>query len=351
MARNPSVRVKNGRWYSEAGGVGRYLGRVDAVSKTEATARLWAALAAAPQPKGEAATVGELRRRFIEWVGLHRSEKTRVERARHLDRFVEFCGSTPAESVDSSLTERFAASLFARGYAADYVVKHYASIKAMYRRGVKMGWIPPTDPFARVEPIPLPPKALLASDLPTPSEVEALIRAGDSFGNMGDLLRLYHATGARTYELLRAKVGDYEAGTRAIVLRQHKTSRTQKDPTPRVIHLSPTASAIVERLRQGRSAAEPLFVRPESTEPYSSVHAAMRFKNVRKRAKVRDSLTLYSFRHLWISEALMAGVDVLLVARMSGTSTKMIETVYGRFRTSSFVEAQDRLDALRGTRH
>jgi len=45
MARRPGVRAKNGYWYSEAGGVGRYFGRVDVISHAEAMSRLWEALA------------------------------------------------------------------------------------------------------------------------------------------------------------------------------------------------------------------------------------------------------------------------------------------------------------------
>ena len=45
MSRKPGVRNKNGYWFSEAGDIGRYFGRVDVVSYSEAMARLWAALA------------------------------------------------------------------------------------------------------------------------------------------------------------------------------------------------------------------------------------------------------------------------------------------------------------------
>ena len=45
MARKPGVCVKNGYWYSEAGGRSRYFGRVDTVSRTQAMALLWRALA------------------------------------------------------------------------------------------------------------------------------------------------------------------------------------------------------------------------------------------------------------------------------------------------------------------
>ena len=71
---------------------------------------------------------------------------------------------------------------------------------------------------------------------------------------------------------------------------------------------------------------------------------------IRKRASVSNSITIYSFRHLWISEMLMAGVDVLLVARMAGTSVAMIERVYGHFRNQSYQEAQAKLDRERAAR-
>jgi hypothetical protein len=48
---------------------------------------------------------------------------------------------------------------------------------------------------------------------------------------------------------------------------------------------------------------------------------------------------------------LMAGVDVLLVARMAGTSVAMIERVYGHSRIQSYQVAQalhDRERAARG---
>ncbi len=62
---------------------------------------------------------------------------------------------------------------------------------------------------------------------------------------------------------------------------------------------------------------------------------------------VRDHITIYDFRHLWISDALMMGVDVMTVARMAGTSVAMIEKVYGHFRNDHLQEAQAKIDAGR----
>jgi hypothetical protein len=59
MGRKASVRQKNGYWFSEAGGVGRYFGRVAQVSYSEAMARLWAALAGGGDRGGLAGNDGD----------------------------------------------------------------------------------------------------------------------------------------------------------------------------------------------------------------------------------------------------------------------------------------------------
>ena len=61
-------------------------------------------------------------------------------------------------------------------------------------------------------------------------------------------------------------------------------------------------------------------------------------------------MTIYSFRHLWISEMLMAGVDIATVAKMAGTSIAMIEKVYGHFTNDHFRQAQQQLDDARRKR-
>jgi integrase len=128
-----------------------------------------------------------------------------------------------------------------------------------------------------------------------------------------------------------------------------KRSRTQREPVPRTITLNADAYIILERRCQGRDPNDHIFANGNGN-PYDRREIAQRFSTVRRKASVRASITLYSFRHLWISEMLMAGVDVLLVARMAGTSVAMIDRVYGHFRNQSYQEAQARLDRERATR-
>jgi integrase len=90
--------------------------------------------------------------------------------------------------------------------------------------------------------------------------------------------------------------------------------------------------------------------------PWSGSLLPKRFERIKEAAKVlgigtvRDEITIYNFRDLWISEMLMAGNDVSTVARMAGTSIAMIEHVYGHFRNDHLQEAQGRLDEARKKR-
>ncbi len=147
--------------------------------------------------------------------------------------------------------------------------------------------------------------------------------------------------------MIEARVGDYQPNARTLVLGRHKRSRTLREPIPRTITLN--ADAILARRCEGRPADAYIFPNRKG-KPCTSVLLDDRFATVRKRAGVRSTITIYSFRHLWISEMLMAGVDVLLVARMAGTSVAMIERVYGHFRNQSYQEAQARLDRERASR-
>jgi integrase len=122
--------------------------------------------------------------------------------------------------------------------------------RAMFNKGVRKGWLPAeVKPFASVQPLRRPPKTLTEDALPNDAEIKALFEAADTdpFGQMGDLVRLYHATGARTHELIQAKVGDFQRSTRQIVLGNHKRTHTLKEPTPRTIALNDTVAEIVAR--------------------------------------------------------------------------------------------------------
>jgi integrase len=290
-------------------------------------------------------TVAGLAALFLAWVDSHRESRTHKERARHLSRFGAAHGGDDAGDVRPTHLDSFRDSLRVAGFAPEYVRKHEVSVRACFAWGVKHGHLPPGfAPFVTVEATCVPKNPLLESDLPTDAEVKAIL--AHAKGGMKDILVVYHATGARTHELIEARCGDYQPGARQLVLGKHKRSKTLRNPIPRTITLNATANAILARRCEGRATEAPLFANRVGCAS-SGWEIARRFVTVRKHADIRPEITIYSFRHLWISEALMAGLDALLVARMAGTSVKMIETTYGHFKASTFQDAQARLDAAR----
>lgn len=339
MPRSAKLRNKGGFWASDAGGKTRYFGKVDEVPYVEALRRFREFLAVPPLAVvGDAAvpvTVAELIGLFLAWVKAQRGDKAFEERSRHLARFGRLFGGVVARDAKGRHLEKFIEALWARGCSPDYVHKHVVSVKAMYNRGVRMGWIPAVHPFEAVDPIRLLPRALGEAELPTAEEVCKVFEAAGRYADpkMADLLRLYHASGARTRELLCARVGHFSRTNSQVVLSEHKRARSLRKSAPRAIALNPVALAIVARRCEGLPADAFLFRRPSDGRPYTPNDIANRVRRIRSRAGIGGHFVPYSFRHLWISEMLMAGVDALLVARMAGTSTIMVERFYGQFRS------------------
>ncbi len=291
--------------------------------------------------------------KFLAWVLTHRGEKAHIERSRHISRFNALYGHFDASAIEGKHLETFIETLTELKYEPDYIHKHVISVKAMFNKAVKKGWLPPTvRPFEGVEAVRLTPKALTEAKLPTDEEVQRLFVSADADPSkqMGDLIRLYHATGARTGELIAMRAGDFQPNNRQVILAKHKRSHTLRQPVPRTITLNATACEILARRTEPLMPDAFVFTRPRDHQPFTNLNIAMRFQTIRRRAKVRESLSVYSLRHLWISEALMAGLDLLLVARMAGTGVKMIESTYGHFRSQSYHDAQARLDAARAAR-
>jgi integrase len=229
-------------------------------------------------------------------------------------------------------------------------------------------------PFKKVAKIKITPKAITEDELMTPEERDQLFQWADAdlgkirdemtgkyrkrrtdeyrptgqnpYAGFADVLRCYYHTGARTSELADAVVKDFQVRSRKLVLKNHKRSRTMNEPEVRKIVLNDAAFSILQRHCRDKGPNDPIFSRGNG-KPWNKDLLDERFRKVRALAGVREAVTIYEFRHLWISEALMVGVDVFTGARMAGTSVKMIEQTYGHLRGSHLEAAQRRLDQAR----
>ena len=393
MPRQPKLHKKKiGKsvyWFTKAGG-DTYFGNVSDVPYSEAkrlfNQHLQSVMDAWEHNKSRDLSAGELMDLFLDWLQLHRSERTYSTRKTYCNKFGKFTvrgtkvGDLPARKVRGSDLEAWIATLVAKGNKEQTLRHAQTSIKHCWNWATKhpspTPHLPPTfRPFSSVEQIYVPPKTLTESDLITDHEIKALFAASEidldiyhRFGpkiprppdenpyrSFGDMLRCYYWTGARTNELAQCKVKDVLSDTKQVILGQHKRSKTQRTPTIRYITLNPHALAVFEKYCVGKQPTDLVFLNSDN-KPFERKRLAERFNRVKEVAekenlgKIRDEITIYSFRDLWISEALMAGNDISTVARMAGTSIAMIERVYGHFRNQYLQDAQKRVDDLRQQR-
>ncbi|OAI45575.1 hypothetical protein AYO44_12805 [Planctomycetaceae bacterium SCGC AG-212-F19] len=385
MARQPKLRKKNGYWMTKAGGSETYFGKVRDLPHAEARRLFLDHLKAVSRPQKTAISSEVLCDLHLDWLEKERSEDLYKQRQYLLSKWCDF-------EVGNGVNRRPIADIAARQLHAndllawkqelldkklgETTIQHaLAAVKSCWYWGARHGHLPQDfKPFATVEKLKLTPRAITEEDLMTPDERDALFRWADAdlgkvrdkktgkyrkrrpeeyrpsgqnpYEGFRDVLRCYFHTGARTSELADAVVKDTQVRSRKLVLKNHKRSRTMNEPEVRKIVLNDEVFAILQRHSQGKKQEDPIFTQGNG-KPWNKDLLAERFRKVRELAKVRERITIYDFRHLWISEALMAGVDVFTVAKMAGTSVKMIEQTYGHLRGSHLEEAQRCLDEAR----
>ncbi len=137
------------------------------------------------------------------------------------------------------------------------------------------------------------------------------------------LLIALRLSGCRPSEITTIQIAD-SSGDRWTI-REHKNRK--KKIKPRVVYLSPCLQTLTRITARGRKAGPLFLAAADRGWKYSDMR--LRFQRLRDKTGTTKKCVLYSFRHTWITEALLAGVDVATVAEMAGTSIQMIDRHYG----------------------
>jgi integrase len=143
---------------------------------------------------------------------------------------------------------------------------------------------------------------------------------GEAFRNLVQAALL---TGARYGELTALKVRDFDAGTGTLEIGGGKTGA-------RTVYLSNEAVAFFGSICKGR-AGDALILPREGGEQWGKNHHQKPFVAAVKAAKLDENTTFYALRHTHISLALLARVNIQVLAENCGTSVRMIEQHYGKF--------------------
>jgi integrase len=143
---------------------------------------------------------------------------------------------------------------------------------------------------------------------------------GAAKGGFRDLVECIALTGCRPGDPAAVLRRDYDARTGSIFFRT-------KDH-PRTIPLSPAAKALLDRLAKLKLPNAHLFTRDDGN-PWNPHDWREPVKAAAATAGLPEETVLYTLRHSWITDAIIAGMDLLTVAKLVGTSLLMIEKTYG----------------------
>lgn len=145
-------------------------------------------------------------------------------------------------------------------------------------------------------------------------------------------------TGARPGELANANVNHFDKVQGTIALSSNKTGL-------RIVALSTTAIQFFLEQTKDRIGNAPIFVRADG-QRWGKDAWKKPFKKAAKSAGLETDAVMYSLRHTAISELILGGMDSLLVAKLAGTSTAMIEEHYGHVRHDAMRKNLDAVSML-----
>jgi integrase len=317
MARRPEPRwyQSRGGWYVCIGGKQHRL----AVGK-ESKAEAWKAyhrlmLEGRGPAKGERITAAVLCDLLLDWVKQHREPETYTWYKRHLQSFVDHCGSMKADEITPGDVARWLS-----GKAWGRSTRHGAigAVKRAFRWGVRNHFLA-SDPLANLDR----PGCESRQGLMTAEQFRAILAASDR--HFRDLLTVLHETGMRPSEAYRLTARDIDWQRHHAIFRRHKTSRESE--RPRVVYLTPGAMELLRRLAEEHPDGPVL--RNKAGGSWTRHSVARRFARLRGRFGFGKELTADGFRHLFITDGLDAGIPIATLAELAGhRSTKMIEHTY-----------------------
>ena len=173
------------------------------------------------------------------------------------------------------------------------------------------------------------------------SEVDA---EGGWDGDLGRVILVLAATGARFSQIIRMTVADVQAAQKRLMVPTSRKGRGKKQKTHTVVPVGDDVLAVLKKVTAGRKGYEPLFLRPHWNQVgparwekgergawYAAAELKRPWAAIVARAGLAAGTIPYALRHSSIVRGLCAGLPVRLVSSLHDTSAAMIEKHYGHF--------------------
>jgi integrase len=236
---------------------------------------------------------------------------------RYLDFFMQAVGeTTPTQKVTPALIKAW---LKTREWSQSTRAGFITVVKGMFIWAVAENLIP-GNPLTSLK-APSMERREVALDQETVGKI--LAEVADDF-SFGDLVRFLHATGCRPSEAMTLAAAHVDLGN-SIATKPGKTTR--KTGRMRTLYLNPVALEIVRR-RAADWPGGPIF-RNSHGGAWSRFTIAHRFQRLRDKLGLGPEIMAESFRHTYITQALLSGESDSHVAEIVGhASTRTISKHY-----------------------
>jgi integrase len=126
--------------------------------------------------------------------------------------------------------------------------------------------------------------------------------------------------------------GDFDKRTRTLTIGSDKAGHA------RMVTLPQTTADFLSKHIKGKQRGAPLFMRPNGA-PWDRNSWRDAIDAAAEGAKLPAATCAYTIRHSTITDLVLAGVPLLTVAQISGTSVTMIERHYGHLVQERAAEA------------
>jgi integrase len=280
-----------------------------------------------PPPEGPEPTIASLFETYLDSARKRLAERSLYERRLILQRFAEAHGFRKvAECLPYHLSTWVDAN---PQWASDWTIAQVISVVMRPLNWAVQQRLIAANPFKGVTRRQGQPRRPM-----TDEEFQALLRAtagrrsrktptpGARFRQVLFFLRY---TGCRPNELCRLRWPDIDLDNAVIVLAEHKASRTQRVPKPRVVPLHPVVVRLLASIRRRQEPGEFVFLTHRLT-PWNRCSLSLRMQRAREKAGLPDVVKLYGLRHGFGTRSILNGLDlVTLSALMGHATTRMTE--------------------------
>lgn len=284
-------------------------------------------------------TVREAAERYVEALRLRRGEAAATDASGRIQRTIlPKLGDRPLDRLTTADLEQWLHSLVAVGKdaeetrrAKESANRNLITLKALLNHAWRTGLVASSTPWRKLRAFG---QTRRARDVfLAPPQRRMLLE--QCKGAFRDLVEAALLTGARYGELRELRVSDFDPARNVLNIRGGKTGA-------RAVPLSDAARSLFARLCRDKLPGAYILTRDDGI-PWKHSDQDEPMREAVQAARLPKETVFYTLRHTFIASAITGGLDIHTVAKITGTSVRMIEEHYGKLLQE---DARERLNRI-----